>query len=194
LAAPADDKIVVSEIGEQWSPKIPPLSTAAIVIAMDISKECASGIAIGIIIANVPYDVPVVNAMMDPKINNNAGIMIGEVVFFAKSTKKSAVPSSDVMVPIDQANVKMINTMVMLLNPLTYRDIASLKENNFCCIPMIRPTMPAINAAIKIDTPPSASPTAVTISCSGKPPVHRNIGGIKASKTMIGIIIFRFLS
>src|SRR5699024_9483425 len=132
--------------------------------------------------------------MMDPKINNNAGIMIGEVVFFAKSTKKSAVPSSDVMVPIDQANVKMINTMVMLLNPLTYRDIASLKENNFCCIPSIRPTKPSINAASKLHTPPSASPTAMTISCSGKPPVNRNIGGIKASKTMIGIIIFRFLS
>lgn len=37
LEEPAEDNIVVSEIGEQWSPKIPPLNTAAIHNAIEMS-------------------------------------------------------------------------------------------------------------------------------------------------------------
>lgn len=51
--------IVVSEIGEQWSPKIAPLVTAAIVKTAYASKTppfmpIARGNAIGIMIAVVP--------------------------------------------------------------------------------------------------------------------------------------------
>src|SRR5699024_623779 len=51
---PAEDSTVVSEIGEQWSPKIPPLKTAAVAAARDRSREAASGIAIGSMMAKVP--------------------------------------------------------------------------------------------------------------------------------------------
>ena len=56
--APIDDKIVVSDIGEQWSPNIAPVSTALVLITIyDISGdiEYASGIASGINIPIVPY-------------------------------------------------------------------------------------------------------------------------------------------
>src|SRR5699024_1301615 len=104
----SNNSIRVSESGEQCSPKTPPLKTDAIVNAIEISIDAAIGIAIGIMIANVPYDVPVVKAMMEPKTNSNTGITAGDVVCSAKSIKYSAVPSSVVTVPIDQASVKMI--------------------------------------------------------------------------------------
>ena len=39
--APVDDKIVVSDIGEQWSPNNPPDKTAPIHTYIDASKETA---------------------------------------------------------------------------------------------------------------------------------------------------------
>ena len=59
--APADDKIVVSEIGEQWSPNTDPEKIAASIIV----KKCMwsvcirIGTIIGIKIPKVPQAVPV---------------------------------------------------------------------------------------------------------------------------------------
>lgn len=53
--------IVVSEIGEQWSPQTAPARQDA----MEITIICPSGntpITIGIRMLNVPQDVPVANA------------------------------------------------------------------------------------------------------------------------------------
>ncbi|CUS93953.1 hypothetical protein JGI15_11041, partial [Candidatus Kryptonium thompsonii] len=55
--------IVVSEIGEQWSPKTPPLKTLATTIGKFESSAIAVGTAIGIIMAKVPQLVPVENEM-----------------------------------------------------------------------------------------------------------------------------------
>ena len=49
----------VSEMGEQWSPKSPPPSAAAIATDESIPIWFDIGTAIAIIIANVPHDVPV---------------------------------------------------------------------------------------------------------------------------------------
>ena len=55
---PIDERIVVSEIGEQWSPKIAPVNTPLVAtIVNDMSPELiahASGIAKGIKILIVP--------------------------------------------------------------------------------------------------------------------------------------------
>ena len=51
--------MVVSEIGEIWSPKIPPETTAPIMSGMGILKEALRANAMGIIIENVPQLVPV---------------------------------------------------------------------------------------------------------------------------------------
>ena len=58
-SAAIEEMIVVSEIGEQWSPKIPPLKTAPIAKMTFASIPTAIGTAIGIIIEKVPQDVPV---------------------------------------------------------------------------------------------------------------------------------------
>src|SRR5699024_1001165 len=93
----------------------------------------------------------------------------------------------------DHAKAKMIKTSIILLKPLTGKSIASLNENNFCCIPINSATTVAAKAAIKIDIPPSDSPIAVKRSFSGYPPVHKNKGGMRPSKTTNGTTIFLIL-
>ena len=58
--APADAIMVVSEIGEQWSPQTAPAIQAEIaMIVMFESNPPNAAITIGIRIPNVPHDVPV---------------------------------------------------------------------------------------------------------------------------------------
>ena len=61
---------VVSEIGEQWSPKTPPPSTAAIIRYILASMLKPSGMAIDIMIAKVPQEVPVEKAMKQLVMNH----------------------------------------------------------------------------------------------------------------------------
>ena len=68
--AAIDDTAVVSDIGEQWSPKIPPLKIAATTSEGGKPNVWTKGIPIGIKIAKVPHDVPVVKDIMPPAINN----------------------------------------------------------------------------------------------------------------------------
>ena len=76
-ADPMDARIVVSEIGETWSPYNPPPMIAAVTNGSDTPKEIAIGSPIGIKIAMVPHDVPVARDMIAPIMNkrkgNNAG-------------------------------------------------------------------------------------------------------------------------
>ena len=61
--APADDIIVVSEIGEQWSPQTAPARHAEIPITLrvDVGSFVNRYVTIGIKIPKVPHDVPVEN-------------------------------------------------------------------------------------------------------------------------------------
>ena len=52
------ESMVVSEIGEQWSPKTPPPRAAAIVMYTSAPIPLAMGTAMEIMIAKVPQDVP----------------------------------------------------------------------------------------------------------------------------------------
>ena len=61
--APADDIIVVSEIGEQWSPQTAPARQADIDIMPSSLPTGKIAKTIGIKIPNVPQDVPVANAI-----------------------------------------------------------------------------------------------------------------------------------
>ena len=60
--APADDIIVVSEIGEQWSPHTAPARQADIPIISKLLSAGKIAATMGIKIPNVPHDVPVENA------------------------------------------------------------------------------------------------------------------------------------
>ena len=78
LADAIEEIIDVSEIGEQWSPKIPPPKVAATIIV--ISEPCifAIGIEIANIIAKVPQEVPVENAIKELTIKTTAGNNSGD--------------------------------------------------------------------------------------------------------------------
>ena len=72
--APVEDKIVVSEIGEQWSPNTAPANTADnIGNIMVESLPIAMSAAIGNIIPKVPQLVPVEKAVMPARINSTTG-------------------------------------------------------------------------------------------------------------------------
>jgi len=63
--APVELIIVVSEIGEEWSPYIAPPRTAATngTTNSGIPRPTAMGTAIGSMIPKVPHEVPVENAI-----------------------------------------------------------------------------------------------------------------------------------
>ena len=69
--------IVVSEIGEQWSPKTPPPRTAARYKGSAPPTLLTNGTAIGIIIANVPHEVPVEKEIAAETKKSSAGMNIG---------------------------------------------------------------------------------------------------------------------
>lgn len=65
VPAPVELIIVVSDIGDEWSPYIAPPNTAATngTTNSGIPSPTAIGTAIGSMIPKVPYEVPVENAM-----------------------------------------------------------------------------------------------------------------------------------
>ena len=82
--AARDDRIVVSDIGEQWSPNVPPPRIAPTVQSNTVSISFpvivnAKGIAIGVMIANVPHEEPVkkeINAhVKNVTVTSKAGVM-----------------------------------------------------------------------------------------------------------------------
>ena len=86
--AARDDRIVVSDIGEQWSPNVPPPSTAQIVqntnvVSLPQVIVNAKGITIGTMIANVPHEEPVkkeINAhVKNVTVTSKAGVMKNSV-------------------------------------------------------------------------------------------------------------------
>ena len=71
-----EERIVVSLIGEMWSPQTLPERIAQILIKTKLSdpEALASGTTKGIRIVNVPQLVPVEKAKNKPNIKNTAGI------------------------------------------------------------------------------------------------------------------------
>ena len=73
--APAEDMIVVSEIGEQWSPQTAPAMQAEIaMIQISLLIEPPKiARTIGMRMPNVPHDVPVANERPTAIMNTIAG-------------------------------------------------------------------------------------------------------------------------
>ena len=104
---PIEERIVVSEIGEQWSPKVAPASTAPIAPKMTASPPpWATGIAIGKRIAMVPQLVPVTNETKPATTKTPAGIHCGGKDWVQAETAL-AVPISEQIPPRDQARVSL---------------------------------------------------------------------------------------
>ena len=88
---PMDERIVVSEIGEQWSPKIAPVNTPLVQTIVKLMSPVltahAKGIAKGIKILMVPYAVPVANEIKAPKIKINEGTIHAGIVLLRIPTR-----------------------------------------------------------------------------------------------------------
>ena len=98
-AAPVEDKIVVSEIGDAWSPKTAPPRTAEIQIKTALNAAfCANpafsvnpttiGIIIGIMMPNVPQLVPVANAITADSAKTIAGSIHNGKELFTTSSER----------------------------------------------------------------------------------------------------------
>ena len=73
-----DEMIVVSDIGEQWSPNTPPPMVAATTRNRFAPCNSTMGIAMEIMMAKVPHDVPVEKAIKEERIKITAGNKAGE--------------------------------------------------------------------------------------------------------------------
>ncbi len=72
-----EEMMVVSEIGEQWSPKTPPPRTAAMIKPGWRPMILIMGTAMGIMMAKVPQEVPVEKAMKQETRKTTAGMTPG---------------------------------------------------------------------------------------------------------------------
>ena len=90
--------MVVSLMGEQWSPKTAPLNTAAMtdaIIASDPgAKDKQTGMERGMSTPIVPQDVPVVKEMRTPRRKTERGKRAGEREPLKACERKEAAPSS----------------------------------------------------------------------------------------------------
>ena len=90
--------MVVSLMGEQWSPNTAPLNTAAMtdaIIASDPgAKDKQTGMERGMNTPIVPQEVPVVKDMSTPRIKTDSGKRAGEREPLKARERKEAAPSS----------------------------------------------------------------------------------------------------
>ena len=131
--AAKDDRIVVSDIGEQWSPNVPPPRMEPTVISTNVSisppvMENAKGIAIGVMIANVPHEEPVkkeINAhVKNVTVTSKAGVMKDSVMLMMNA----GVPRPFVMELMQYAIARMRIALITALIPSTAVVMSSLRE------------------------------------------------------------------
>jgi len=115
-----EEIMVVSEMGETWSPKIPPDITAPIIKGIGRLNDALNAKAMGIIIENVPQLVPVEKEVMDAMIKTKKGKRKGGMFPCIISDRYVAVPNSLITFPIRKARSK-IRTMGIMSEIPSYR-------------------------------------------------------------------------
>ena len=130
--APVDDMMVVSEIGEQWSPNTAPARQADMLIIS------SSGVWLALLktpttrgrsIPKVPQEVPVAKDIPAATINTIAGKNIVAVLSWKIPLTNSPAPRRLVSPLRVQAKVRMSMAGTMALNPLGRHSMHSLKES-----------------------------------------------------------------
>ena len=113
--------MVVSEIGEMWSPQTAPDRQAAtVIISMVDGASPNTAIAIGIRMLNVPQEVPVANARPSAMRKNTAGMNIPMVdsAFTTEDTKPPMLRYSSRQTPDSvHASVRMRMAGTIALKP-----------------------------------------------------------------------------
>ena len=108
---------MVSERGEQWSPKMPPDTTAPMVSRMLPFIATAMGTAMGIMMENVPQLVPVQKAINAPIRKMMAGQKAPSMLSPSRLARNWPVPIPLMTPPMEKDNTRRITSPIMLLTP-----------------------------------------------------------------------------
>ena len=157
--APAEDIIVVSEIGEQWSPQTAPARQADIPIIISGSPAGKMVVTIGISMPKVPQDVPVEKERKQAtkKIMAGKKFIRPAAELFIISPTYTFAPSNPVAFLRAVANVRIRMAGTIALNPVGIASIHPLKET---LRRIIRYTI-VITSAIKA---PQGKPIVASVS------------------------------
>lgn len=150
--------MVVSDMGEQWSPRTEALSTTAITL-YKMGRACSGfmpafrqkvqvmGMAMGYKIAIVLQLDPVEKEIRAAKIKMTTGMAMGLMVLPSEAVKNSAVANFSVTAANDHANSKMSRAGSMVLKPVIMVFIAGSMRIIFCDTVMSRAHNRAANDA-----------------------------------------------
>ena len=136
-SAPAEDMMVVSEMGEQWSPQTAPARQAEMpMMNSGLVGSWKTVVTMGMRIPKVPQDVPVANAMKTATTKMMAGsrdCRPAATPFMAPSTKAEALRISSPVVRFfrEVARVRMMIGAIMAMKPSGTLFMASLNVMSF---------------------------------------------------------------
>jgi len=121
-----EDIMVVSEIGEQWSPNTPPESRAPVTSGIETPMAEVMGTAMGNIIPQVPKDVPVEKAIKPVAMKMTAGRSCGCSNPLVNLATHMPVPSSLQMFPMAKAIIMSIPSPIRPPAPLKNNSVISV--------------------------------------------------------------------
>ena len=109
--------MVVSVMGEAWSPKMPPEMTAAMTRGMSKPMLAPKAKPMGIMMEKVPQLVPVEKAVILATMKMSKGTSVGLMFPLSKLARYLAVPRSPMTLPMKMANIKMSMTGIISPRP-----------------------------------------------------------------------------
>ena len=137
---------VVSEMGEQWSPKIPPDSTTPMAMPTGAPMEMARDTAMGMKMANTLQELPVEKEVRQAAMKMIAHIEVG--VRKLSQVLTIQVPQAEQMLPMPQASMRIIRTSIMPVQPSMKVLRAFLKFQTLLIMPMMMAEMEARMKAV----------------------------------------------
>ena len=157
--APALAMMVVSEIGEIWSPHTAPAIQAEMEMMRSGAVSGKTAMQIGIRIPKVPHDVPVANARKAATTKMMAGNSICSSSALVATTPDtySAAPNESVMLFRVHANVRMRMAGTIASKPLMRLLMASSNGSVFLTVNMMR-------VSISAPSEPMTNPTEALLA------------------------------
>ncbi len=133
--------MVVSEMGEQWSPNRPPETTAPIARVRGIPIALAMGRAMGIPRAQTPQELPVAKDTTTPIRNRMAGISAAGIESCTTPVRNWPIFMDLVRPLMLHAHTRIIMTCIMLAAPFVHLSMAPPRVMSFDLMPTIPAAM-----------------------------------------------------
>ena len=191
-----DESIVVSEIGEQWSPNTAPVRTApmeaimrGVTVSVALDTAAAIGITMGMSIVLVPHEVPVAKAITMAIAKTKEGRIFPDNIPFVISTSHWASPISVTTDFRAKARASIITATSMDLTPPIQASIDCFKLSSLLVSPVTIAAIELINAAHVNTTDASASPNASLIDLPDSYPLYHRPKIVIGMNNPIGMIV-----